>query len=341
MAVLTWVGGHGSNFLDALNWTPQKVPGATSDVMIAPAAGTSINTVDATINSLHDNAQTTFTIAPTSTFTILDKPDAANRTGTSVNAGTIIEKTAADVTFYGTFDNSGLYTSQLNSDLWDFGKLSNTGRMQMSADLHVGTSTTAATVVNAAGARYAIRGPADIRTGGAAGSSFTNDGSLTRSGTGTTDVTVAVINHDNVSVSSGGMSFLGAMTNTGVMSETGAVLMIAKAIRGNGLIDLANGGRVVLGAGADTGQTVDFLNHAGVLALTAADTFHGTIADFAGAAKIDLVKAPATSLSYSGGVLTVANGGAAVAHLDFIGNYNTSNFALSSDGHGGSLVTFV
>lgn len=339
MTVLNWIGGHSSNFKDALNWSPQQAPGSTSDVVIAPAALTSITTTDDVINSLTDNANTTLTIAGTSAFTIKDAPDAANPSGTSVNRGTLNLQSAADLTFYGTFQNSGLFAAQANSDLWAFGNLSNTGRMLMAADLHVGNAATAGTVVNAAGARYAITGAADIRAG-AAGSSFTNNGSVTHTGTGTSDVTAAFVNDGGVTVGSGGMSFLGGLTNAGVITEHSAQLAIAHAITGTGKIDLL-GGTVQLGAGADAHQTVDFLTGSALLKLVGAGSFAGTIADFGTGDKIDLLNTAATSLHFSGGVLSVDNGSVGVAHLHFSGSYTNSNFALSSDGHGGSMISFV
>jgi hypothetical protein len=44
--------------------------------------------------------------------------------------------------------------------------------------------------------------------------------------------------------------------------------------------------------------------------------------------------------TFAGGVLTVASG-AAHATLSFAGSYTTSDFALSNDGSGGTLVKFV
>jgi hypothetical protein len=50
---------------------------------------------------------------------------------------------------------------------------------------------------------------------------------------------------------------------------------------------------------------------------------------------------PATSASFSSGVLTVLDGSTAVVHLNFNGSYSTSSFSLVSDLHGGTLIKFV
>jgi hypothetical protein len=40
-------------------------------------------------------------------------------------------------------------------------------------------------------------------------------------------------------------------------------------------------------------------------------------------------------------VLTVLNGGASVAHLNFSGSYTNASFSLAGDGHGGTAIHFV
>jgi len=94
-------------------------------------------------------------------------------------------------------------------------------------------------------------------------------------------------------------------------------------------------------AGAASGQTVDFLATTGALDLQTPLDFAGTIAGFAGSDTIDLLKTAATGLSYSGGTLTVLDQSATVATLRFSGSYTQSDFALTSDGHGGALIKFV
>jgi len=86
----------------------------------------------------------------------------------------------------------------------------------------------------------------------------------------------------------------------------------------------------------------------GTLKLDASSGFKphfGPIAGFAGQDKIDLSDIAfgnQTTLGYQGnstsGTLTVSNG-LHTAHLLLLGQYAAANFAIASDGHGGTLVT--
>ena len=69
--------------------------------------------------------------------------------------------------------------------------------------------------------------------------------------------------------------------------------------------------------------------------------FGGTIAEFATNNSVDLLKTPATSETFAGGVLTVKDGSTVVANLHFAGSYTSSSFALASNGHGGTFIHFV
>jgi hypothetical protein len=65
---------------------------------------------------------------------------------------------------------------------------------------------------------------------------------------------------------------------------------------------------------------------------------HSDFDRFGGADKIDLLNTAETSFSYTSNVLTVLNGSATVAELNFAGASNS--FSLVSDMHGGTLITF-
>ncbi len=65
---------------------------------------------------------------------------------------------------------------------------------------------------------------------------------------------------------------------------------------------------------------------------------HSDFDRFGGADKIDLLNTAETSFSYTSNVLTVLNGSATVAELNFAGASN--GFSLVSDMHGGTLITF-
>src|SRR5439155_24808568 len=53
---------------------------------------------------------------------------------------------------------------------------------------------------------------------------------------------------------------------------------------------------------------------------------------------IDFAGLTATGLVYSGGTLTLTNGGTSVGSVTLAGNFLQSDFTLGSDGAGGSLV---
>jgi hypothetical protein len=287
------------------------------------------------------NNRATLDIGPTTGFTINNAPDTANPSGSSSNAGTINLAANGDLFLNGSFNNSGLLASQASSDVWVAGKFDNTGSVSQSGDLHLGNPTAAGTAINEVGASYSMHGAVDIINGGGLGSSFTNNGTFVRTGTGSSDVTVAFINHANVSVGSGGMHFLSSLTNTGTMTAAGALLQIQNGIAGTGVLDVGSGGTVLLAKGADTGQTVDFLSSSGALDLATPAAFAGTIEGFRHGDRIDLMGKSASSFGFSNGVLTVKNGATTVASLHFAGNYATDSFHLGSDGHNGVLISHV
>ena len=91
------------------------------------------------------------------------------------------------------------------------------------------------------------------------GEPSTNEGTLTRSGTGVSDVGVATANSGAVSVKQGKLEFSSTVTNTGTMTATGSVLELTQAVSGVGALDIGTGGVMDIVRGKDAGQTVDFL----------------------------------------------------------------------------------
>jgi len=119
-------------------------------------------------------------------------------------------------------------------------------------------------------------------------------------------------------------------------------VVIGSDASGTGALRIGAASTLWLQAGSAAGQTVSFLSFAGeTLDLSAPSAFLGHISGFAGTDKIDLVSSAATTLTYSGGTLTVLNGTTKVASLAFNGSYTLADFHLGSDGHNGSLITFV
>ncbi len=94
-------------------------------------------------------------------------------------------------------------------------------------------------------------------------------------------------------------------------------------------------------------QQVTFAAATGTLDLDNASSFSGQIAGFGGGDQIDLLdifSGASTTLAYSsqgndlGTTLTVSDG-TDTANLVLFGQYLASDFAISSDGHGGTLIT--
>jgi hypothetical protein len=336
MSILNWIGGHSLNFLDKLNWSPQQTPNSTSDCQVNPASATSISVANAKINSLDMNASATLSVGSTDTFTILGAPDSSNATGASTNSGTLALGSACDLFLDGLFTNAGVLNTAGASDVWVNSSFSNTGKVNQSGDFTVGQSHTGA-VTNSA--TWSINGAHDIAKG-AAGGTFTNEGTLTRTGAGVSDIGVATTNSGAVTVNQGKLEFSSTVANTGTMTATGSLLELDQAASGVGALDIRTGGTVDILKGQDSGQTVDFLG-TGKLRLESAGTFAGHISNFSGNDLIDLHSLIGTSERFANGVLTVFDGSTAVAHLNFNGSYTTSSFSLTSDAHGGTLIHHV
>ncbi len=103
-------------------------------------------------------------------------------------------------------------------------------------------------------------------------------------------------------------------------------------------LSLADDSVLEFTSGVSSSQTVTFDDTTDTLDLTSPGTFLGTLKGFADGDAIDLLNQTATSLSYSGGVLDVFDGGTQIAALHFSGSYSSSSFVLASDNHGGTLI---
>jgi hypothetical protein len=107
-----------------------------------------------------------------------------------------------------------------------------------------------------------------------------------------------------------------------------------------------NDGTTVAVSGSSD-QPVTFAAATGTLALDNSSSFSGQISGFGGGDQIDLSDiffGASTTLAYSargndlGTTLTVSDG-TDTANLVLFGQYLASDFAISSDGHGGTLIT--
>jgi len=130
--------------------------------------------------------------------------------------------------------------------------------------------------------------------------------------------------------------------NTGTIETDGSSLLIKSPVIGGGNAVIAGGTLEFFGA---SDNNVSFIGTGlGILALDQSQNFTGHISGFNSQDKIDLGDigySSGTTLDYaanatdSGGVLTLSDG-THTADLALIGNYTSSSFELSSDGHGGT-----
>ena len=311
MSILKWVGGSSHNFGDKENWAPHQAPSSHSDVIIEPSSATTIVAATTEINSLVTDADTALAVGATGIFTIVSTPDAANPTGASTNGGTFSLGQRAELFTDGQFTNAGLLGTGDRSDMIVDGAFTNAGVVDQNGDLTLGDPSHAGTLTNERGATWSINGDANIV--GAVGSRLTNAGTLTRSGTGVTDIIgVSTTNSGSVSVTSGELDFIsdtGALlSNTGTMTATDASLILDETVIGVGKLDLGAGGALTLVGGSDAGQTVDFLGKNATLDLVTRGEFGGHISGFGAHDLIDLVDTIVNHESFADGVLTLADG---------------------------------
>ena len=145
----------------------------------------------------------------------------------------------------GQFTNAGLLGTGDRSDMIVDGAFTNAGVVDQNGDVTLGDPSHAGTLINAQGATWSIKGDANIDA--AVGSQLTNAGTLTRSGTGVTDIVdVSTTNSGSVNVTSGGLDFVSdigtLLSNTGTMTATDATLILDEAVSGVGRLDNRAGG---------------------------------------------------------------------------------------------------
>ncbi len=147
-------------------------------------------------------------------------------------------------------------------------------------------------------------------------------------------------------VSSGGREWIasGGVTSSAVVDAGGREVVLAGG-RVLGGLTLSGGTAVMSGAMAAE-QTVSFVGAGGVLELANLPAFGAAISgltlpsqqiDLDGFVYHSATETVSWTQSGASGTLTV-NDGAKIATLDLIGTYATSDFQLSSDGHGGTFV---
>ncbi|HXV00311.1 MAG TPA: hypothetical protein VG166_07425 [Caulobacteraceae bacterium] len=146
-----------------------------------------------------------------------------------------------------------------------------------------------------------------------------------------------------VGVGSGG-SIQSALDNEGALVADGGTLTISGAVTGSGIARILAG---TLDVARAFTQDVDFPGTTGELELGRSRGYTGTISGFSktGATSLDLDDiafiSGTTKATFSGttasGVLTVTDG-TNTANIHLSGDYTSSTFAVSNEGHGGVLI---
>ncbi len=128
--------------------------------------------------------------------------------------------------------------------------------------------------------------------------------------------------------------------DSGSIIAQAGTLDLAQAVSGSGTIEI-DAGATVSAAGALTGVKMMFATGGDDLSIADPSDVTGALHNFASGDTIDLVNLAATSLSFFGSKLTIKNGKVVIGTLTFQGSYNTADFSLQSDGHGGTEINFV
>ena len=132
-----------------------------------------------------------------------------------------------------------------------------------------------------------------------------------------------------------------AVLNDGTLTANGGTLQVIGPETGAGTDAIAKGATLELDGSVAAQVRILFQAGAGTLSLKDAGAMDGLIRGFGTGEKIDLLGDASTGMSFANDILMIQNGNAVDATLRFSGSYTAANFALSSDGHGGSLVSYV
>ncbi|WP_257178242.1 MULTISPECIES: VCBS domain-containing protein [unclassified Bradyrhizobium] len=297
------------------------------DITSTSLAGISVtqNAVDAT-GSTHITNSGSIT-APTGYAAIYVQ---GNATGTVTidNSGTIGPAVAANVsaTTYAIVETGGAIT------------INNSG------DINGNISVATATFNNQAGGIWTVSGTSVFGNA----SSIVNAGDIDLlNGAWITGSSLSIVNSHEID-SWGTAKISGAITNTGTIEVNDGTLTLFGSLSGTGSVTVHDGALLKL-EGTVT-QTITLAGDGAALRIDTA-TFGGSIAQLSADDTIDLSTIKygvGTSAVYvanadpsTGGVLTVTDADGNHISLNLTGaDYSNGHFAGSSDGHGGTLITF-
>jgi len=137
------------------------------------------------------------------------------------------------------------------------------------------------------------------------------------------------------------------LVNTGQIVVADGALDIAGAVYGEGAFRIDGGATLEFGSSVEADGAVKFAGPDGTLKLDYPAEFLASVSRFGAGDTIDLRSigfTAATVISYAGskagGALTVKHGWQA-AQIALLGQYVAADFHASSDGHGGTDITYV
>ncbi len=186
-------------------------------------------------------------------------------------------------------------------------------------------SITAGGDVTTADAIIWNNGTITLSGGTLAASGTTNDGTITGAGTIT------------------GSQF----TNNGGVDAAGGTLTLTGSVTGTGTLALSAGSELVLESPVASSNAITFASTSATLVLGTPWQMAATVSGFVKSDTIELAGMTATTLEYSGGVLTAIGPGGpdgslrAVASIKLSGTYSLGSFTLTQDGKGDSVITAV
>jgi autotransporter family porin len=134
----------------------------------------------------------------------------------------------------------------------------------------------------------------------------------------------------------------GPVFDDGTLAATGNMLTLTGALSGTGTVVVDGSGSTLSLAGPASGVVIDFAGGTipGTLVLGSLTSVTSTISGFAATNVVDAEKIKASTFTYAAGTLTLISGGQAVGELFLAGDYKRADFALKSDGNGGTDIFF-
>jgi hypothetical protein len=293
----------------------------------------------------------TITLEAVSSTTLSAGNFVFNETPVMTNAGTMTIGNGAMLPLSGIIDNSGTIAlagagSQTLLQVIQTGiTLQGGGHVVLSDDASNLIAGTLASV-GLVNVDNSISGAGEI---GGGTLSLDNRGTITATGSHALVIDTGdnpVLNSGTLGATgSGGLMVIGAVDNSGLVWANGGDVTIAGNLTGSGSVEISGTATLELGAAAANNVAID-ATATGFLIFDHTIDFSGQISGLNADDRIDmrdLAFGAGTVMSYvdnggAGGVLTISDGDHSV-QLSLLGAHQLSDFSLSSDGHGGSLLT--